>query len=115
MKPLRPHAFIGLAIGLMLKVTPAVGHQQWANGSAVPAWVKESCCGPADAHHLNVEDVSFDGKEYHVRGYPWPIPAEKALSSQDGDYWLFYSTYYNYSDSKPQFGFPICFFVPLGA
>ena len=103
------------SVALTLWVRAAQAHDQWADGSAIPAWVKSSCCGPADAHHLNSEDVSFDGKEYHVRGYPWPIPAEKVLPSQDGDYWLFYSTYYSYSDSSPQFGFPICFFVPLGA
>lgn len=104
------------ALAVATPATPAAAHTQWADGSAIPDWVAKSCCGPADAHMLDDGDVSFDGENYHVRGYPWPIPAQQALPSQDGRYWIFYSTYYSYSDSsKPQFGFPICFFAPLGS
>jgi hypothetical protein len=91
--------------------TYAYAHDYWADGKSVPNWVKDSCCGPADAHHLRpdqVHKVSGDeAKElrpkyagsvgsqllyYVVDGYFRPIyaGAPNVLPSQDGDYWLFY-------------------------
>ena len=113
--PNRAVCVYAVALQLIL-VAPAVAHQLWADGSAIPEWVKESCCGPADAHMLDDGDVTLEADGYHVKDYPWVIPVSQALPSQDGHYWLFYATYYAYSDSsKPMKGAPICFFVPLGS
>jgi hypothetical protein len=89
-------------------LTFAHAHDQWADGSKVPDWVKNSCCGVADAHHLTPDQVrrvsatearelrpawkgAEDGKLYYVvDGYRWPVLASMALPSQDGDYWIFY-------------------------
>jgi len=58
---------------------------------AIPDWIKASCCGPEDVHHLRAEQVTRDDAgHYIVEGYRRPIPADQALPSQDGDYWIFY-------------------------
>ena len=92
-------------------LSPTYAHDYWADGKAVPNWVKASCCGPADVHHLRrdqVHKVSGDEAKklrpkyanfvsvYHVYyvidGYSRPIYAEglNVMPSEDGDYWLFY-------------------------
>lgn len=88
---------------------PAVAHDQWTNGAAVPAWVRDACCGPADAHHLRPDQVRRISDEYYaVDGYFRPIPAHKALPSADGEYWIFYKD----NKSGSQTGV-FCFFVPM--
>ena len=92
-------------------LSPAHAHDYWADGKAVPNWVKASCCGPADVHHLRPDQVhKVSGDEakklrpryassvgsdllyYVVDGYFRPIyaGAPNVIPSQDGDYWLFY-------------------------
>ena len=92
----------------------AFGHDQWADGGKVPDWVKSSCCGPADAHEVppeHVHEVECGGKVcYAVDGYPNLIPWNEALPSQDGHYWLFYSTYGNGVPPSQAW----CFFAPMG-
>ena len=57
----------------------------------MPTWVKASCCGPDDAHHLRPDQVHRVSDDYYmVDGYRYRIPARDALPSQDGDYWIFY-------------------------
>lgn len=88
---------------------PAVAHDQWTNGAPVPAWVRDACCGPADAHHLRPDQVRRISDEYYaVDGYFRPIPAHKALPSADGEYWIFYKD----NRSGSQTGV-FCFFVPM--
>lgn len=91
----------------LLQTCVASAHDQWADGSAIPAWVKSSCCGPADAHHLTPAMVTRDGDYYVVSGYNHRIPANQALPSQDGDYWIFYR-----DDGGIQSGV-YCFFIPM--
>ena len=102
-----------LALFLLL-TSPACAHTRWADGSEVPAWVKSSCCGPADAHHLDPSDVTLEDDGYHIKGYEHVIPVGKALPSQDGDYWLFYSTTREGYGGNYQYlqSYPYCFFVP---
>jgi hypothetical protein len=73
-----------------LAAFPASAHDQWTNGAPIPDWVKASCCGPADAHHLTSDQVHRYGDYYRVDGYRRPIPIALALPSLDGDYWIFY-------------------------
>jgi hypothetical protein len=88
---------------------PAEAHEVWANGEIVPAWVKDSCCGPADAHHLRPDQVHRISDDYYmVDGYRGPIPAKDALPSQDGDYWIFYREGESGRQSRVY-----CFFVPM--
>lgn len=110
---IRALALAAVAIGLS---NGAHAHDQWADGSPVPEWVKNKCCGEAEAHRISPADISEDAEGYHVRGYKWPIPRDHTLPSQDGEYWLFYSTYWNdYGDRESHDGMPQCFFVPMGA
>ena len=107
---------LAVVSALVLGAPAARAHDAWSDGSPIPEWVKRHCCGEADAHHLQPGDVSEDAEGYHVRGYPWPIPKDRALPSQDGEYWLFYPTYWNdYGDRAKHDGLPRCFFIPLGA
>ena len=77
-------------LALILCVTPVYAHDQWADGSPIPAWVKSSCCGPSDAHHLTNDQVHEVEGGYKVDGYPDVIPYARVLPSQDGDAWIFY-------------------------
>ena len=81
-----------IAILGTLAAFPACAHDQWANGAPIPSWVKDSCCGPADAHHLTSDQVHRYGDYYRVDGFRRPIPIALALPSQDGDYWIFFGT-----------------------
>jgi hypothetical protein len=86
----------------------AYAHDQWRNGEPVPSWVKVVCCGRTDAHHLRPEEVRRTAAgDYVVDIYPWPIAAQLALPSQDGDCWLFF-----YEDNGV-YGRIGCFFVPV--
>jgi hypothetical protein len=81
------------ALAALAVSTGAAAHDLWANETPVPAWVKGTCCGPADAHHLRADQVRRISDEYYeVDGYFSPVPAREALPSQDGDYWIFYKT-----------------------
>ncbi|MGO9391448.1 hypothetical protein [Rhodoblastus sp.] len=98
-----------LAAAFLLGAVPAVAHEQWANGKAVPGWIKSACCGVADAHHLRPEQVALNARgDYVVEGYHEPLAAKFALASQDGDYWIFYRDNLDGSQSAV-----FCFFVPL--
>lgn len=94
-------------IFLLSLTTFSYGHDEWKNGGKVPDWVKASCCGPADAHHLTPNQVHFDDDFYMVDGYIRKIPRSQALPSQDGDYWIFYRG--SGSDESGVY----CFFVPM--
>lgn len=111
--------------------TSAYAHDQWADGSKIPDWVKASCCGPADAHHLRPEQVHDMGDYYQIDGMmhtipktygPQHYPNGAILASQDGDYWVFYkdeaahracghesNTCYDEPASESTY----CFFVPM--
>ncbi len=69
----------------------AWAHELWQNGDPIPAWVKSSCCGPADAHNLPDSDVFVSRAGYLVAGRAQPIPFDKVTPSPDGTYWIFYT------------------------
>ena len=51
----------------------ASAHEKWANGEDVPAWVKRSCCGPDDVHHLTADQVHAMADGWHIAGYPYVV------------------------------------------
>jgi len=92
-----------------LSASGAQAHDYWSDGKPVPAWVKASCCGPADAHHLRPDQVHRVSADYYtVDGYVRRIPVNQALPSQDGDYWIFYR-----DDGDGGQSGVYCFFVPM--
>ncbi len=99
------------AAALAMIAPPGEAHDKWADGSAIPSWVKSSCCGPQDAHHLTPDQVHRVKGGYRVDGYPDVIEDERVLPSQDGDYWIFY----NQGDTAgaPWFSRVYCFFIPM--
>lgn len=68
----------------------AHAHDVWADGSAIPAWVKASCCGPADAHLLNASQIHMLSDGIHIDGIATVVPYERVLPSQDGQIWAFW-------------------------
>jgi len=87
----------------------AEAHDYWSDGKPVPDWVKASCCGPADAHHLRPDQVHRISDDFYaVDGYVRRIPVGQALPSQDGDYWIFYR-----DDGDGSQSGVYCFFVPM--
>jgi hypothetical protein len=106
------HLLSACTISTCWFLAPTYAHDYWADGTGVPNWVKASCCGPADAHHLRSDQVhKVSGDEakklrpkyakllgsyldyYVVDGYFRPIYAygQNVIPSQDGEYWLFYN------------------------
>ena len=90
--------FIGAVI---LAPGAAAAHDVWADGSPVPPWVKqlspaawtqETC---AQCHSDSIDDVSEQADGYHIKNYPYVVPLNDALPSQDGKYWIFYPTFAN--------------------
>ena len=96
-----------LVAAFLVLASPASAHDVWADGEPVPSWVKSTCCGKADAHHLKPEQVHVTALGYKVEGYPEPIPFSRAMPSQDGEYWAFWSIE---SDGSPSMIW--CFFAP---
>jgi hypothetical protein len=72
----------------LLLLLPVQAHDQWADGSVVPAWVKSACCGPQDAHMDPV--LLHDEKGWRVEGNDYVIADDKVLPSEDGHAWVFY-------------------------
>src|SRR4051794_6362931 len=87
-----------------------MAHDQWADGSAIPAWVSQYCCGVADAHRLTLKQIYRVEGGWRVEGYAHTIPDDRVLPSEDGDVWLFYKSYPGDYQSTP-----FCFFVPQGS
>lgn len=94
---------------LFLAIVSASAHDQWADNKPIPDWVKASCCGPADSHHLRPDQVHRISDQYYmVDGYNKPVLVANALPSQDGDYWIFYR-----DDGVNGQSGVYCFFVPM--
>jgi hypothetical protein len=89
---------------------PAVAHDQWADGSPIPAWVSSHCCGVADAHRLTVKQIYRVEGGWRADGYAHIIPDDRVLPSEDGDVWLFFRSSKDGYQSTP-----FCFFVPQGS
>ena len=68
-------------------------HDLWADGSPIPAWVSDYCCGVADAHRLTLKQIHRVEGGWRVDGYAHIIPDDRVLPSEDGDVWLFYRLY----------------------
>ena len=96
-------------VAFLLYCGQCQAHDVWSDGRPVPQWVKASCCGPEDVHHLRPDQVHRISDDYYmVDGYSNRIPVRVALPSQDGDYWVFYRDNANGSQSTVY-----CFFVPM--
>ncbi len=82
-------------IGVFLWTNQAKAHDQWADGSAVPAWVKSACCGPQDVHVIDSEDVTGPNKQgmYHVKDVDALVPSDRVYDSLDGVTYAFYAPY----------------------
>lgn len=97
-----------LAALLILLPTISQAHDYWTNGDPVPDWIKESCCGKADANLLNPAQVHQDADgNFHIDG-GYTVPLKQVLPSQDGHYWIFHSPSCTGENCEIY-----CFFAPL--
>jgi hypothetical protein len=91
---------------LLALVFPAHAHDKWADGTAVPAWVKSACCGPNDVHmdpHLTRTDTGYivDGHAKHE------VPFRSVLPSADGHVCAFCNPLLG------EDGYIYCLFIPM--
>jgi hypothetical protein len=96
-----------LIFGFLLAMRAAHAHDRWSNGEAVPAWVKNACCGPSDVHHIPAEAIHLRADGYHIDDIGTVVPEKEALPSPDGTYWGFWAPV---AEPNPQI---YCFFAPL--
>jgi hypothetical protein len=82
-----------IALAMLFAAVQAQAHEQWADGSAIPSWVKSACCGPQDAHVIDSGDVSGPDAHgyYRVKDVGIPVPGDHVFDSQDGSTWVFYA------------------------
>lgn len=82
--------FVALLALCSLSARRACAHDVWADGSAIPAWIKSACCGEADAHLLAPDDYWIDKDGFHIRAINRVVDIDKVQPSQDGQVWAFY-------------------------
>jgi len=104
-----------LCLGILLTGLPdevVKAHEQWGNGTRIPAWVRTSCCGVADVHRLSIAQAKHIDEEggWLVEGHHYIVPDYRVLPSQDEFVWIFYTTYPDGVQSHSY-----CFFVPQGS
>lgn len=87
----------------------AMAHDQWADGRPIPAWVKQACCGPADAHWLQASQLHRVDGGWLVDGFPGVFPDDKVLPSEDGEIWGFWRVW-DGGDIPPS---AYCLFMPM--
>ena len=122
--------YITVVAAVFLLPVVSEAHETWTNGSKVPGWVKSSCCGSADAHHLRPDQVhrlyneecrnGYHGGCWKVDGYHGIVWDNAVLPSQDGAYWGFWTDNFVScsalmscsSDSVHQSAM-YCFFAPM--
>ena len=66
-------ALTPFSLAAAITVSPAPAHDYWIDGKKIPEWVKASCCGPADAHHLDpgqVHRISGRRQRFQIRAAP---------------------------------------------
>ncbi len=95
-------------VPLLLLPAAARAHDVWADGEAVPGWVKQQCCGISDAHHLRSDQVHTTADGYRLDGYNAVVLDRQRLPSPDGSWWVFYRDYPDGTQSPVY-----CFFGPV--
>ena len=103
--------FLATLVLVFAGATPSCAHQTWGNGLPVPEWVSKACCGPADAHRLEPDEVHRVEHGYVIQGYPNIVYDAQVLPSEDGEYWAFYSTFTD-ADGVKAYSSVYCFFAP---
>ena len=101
-------------------IESASAHDKSCDANPVPKAIKLDCCGKADEHLLNPEQISRGlNDEYIVslEGYTFVIPADKALPSNDPCSHIFFENVWMIVGGN-QIRFPgtpgvYCFLTPL--
>ena len=97
---------IAILCAALAPSSPASAHDKWANGEAVPGWVKSWCCDKTDVHHIPPSAISIQPDDYHIEGLTVIVPIKDAIPSPDGQYWGFWNPI---MEPSPHI---YCFFAP---
>ena len=98
---------VAATVAIASNLAPTCAHDRWDNGTRVPPWVRQSCCGVADIHHLRADQVHAVQGGYRVDGYGQVISQDRLQPAPDGEWWVFYADYPNGTQSTVY-----CFFGP---
>ena len=82
------------ALFLTFAVGSASAHEKGCNGSSVPKSIKVNCCGKAEDHLLEPEQVTRGANDEYivsVEGLTLTIPSNKALPSSDSCSHIFFA------------------------
>ena len=97
-------------VAVLLFASPAIAHDFWTTGEAVPEWVKHQCCGEKEAHMLDPNSVHVVEGGYTVDRLPgFFLKESETLPSPDGHFWIFIGEPNEYH-AKP---IVRCFFRPI--
>jgi hypothetical protein len=78
-------------LAIIVTCGAARAHDQWVDGTRVPIWVKTYCCGPEEAHLLDIGQVHRVAGGYRIDGLDRIVVPEHVYPSQDGQVWAFYN------------------------
>ena len=101
-----------LAIFALAFAGHAYAHDEWGDGTPVPAWVKEACCGPKDVHRLRADQcVQMSNGNWRVDGYKGEVNklGPIYMNEHDGYCWAFYNDFGNAGQQSNMY----CLFVVL--
>jgi hypothetical protein len=100
---------LAAAIWLAGCLTRTMAHEHWADGTAVPSWIRRACCGVADVHRLTVGQIRHVEGGWLIEGYNYLVPDDRVAPSQDEFVWIFYRSFGDGIQSRP-----FCVFIPQG-
>ena len=111
--------------GLSLLAGAAHAHDIDCTGNPVPRFIKSFCCGKADGHRLDPDQITRGvNGEYIVAegGYVFIVFANEALPSADSCSYIFYENAqtaarhpHYWSKDRPWTPDVYCFLTPLGS
>lgn len=108
--------FIAVAIAAAMYAFPSFAHEVGCTGNPVPSWVKLECCGKADEHGVEPDQITRGSNdEYIVRSglYTFIVPEDKVLPSADGCSHIFYADQTGYEARDAGQPMVYCFLIPM--
>lgn len=110
----------GLAALTAMAIGAASAHDKGCDGDPVPIAIKLDCCGKADEHRVEPEQIHRGPNDEYVvafEGYLFVIPADKALPSNDGCSHIFFPNMWindgDHQTRDPKTPNVYCFLTPL--
>jgi hypothetical protein len=111
---------VGLVAFTAMAIESASAHDKGCDGNPVLGRIKLDCCGAAEEHQLNPEQISRGTNDEYIvsfEDYTFVIPADKALPSNDPCSHIFFENVWVIAGGN-QMRFPgtpdvHCFLTPM--